>query len=212
MTALPRWRHAGTHPAVPPVGFFLARGAQVTDGLRVTMYVDGFNLYYGLLKPNPALRWLDLAARGGAKACPVATTGGSRSSRSPSSSRSIAGPTCRSSSCRPTSGQSESRRRRRSRLRCSGRRARQGQPPLLADGPDDLRRPKPTSVAGHVERLDDAGFDELFDVRLGGWIRDAEQPSDRRHRDDRRPEQVIDKAQEQGRGPRVSYGLAPPRL
>jgi len=64
----------------------------VTDGLRVTMYVDGFNLYYGLLKPNPALRWLDLAARGGAKACPVTTTGGSRSSRSPSSSRSIAGP------------------------------------------------------------------------------------------------------------------------
>lgn len=29
---------------------------------RVTMYVDGFNLYYGLLVPNPAWKWLDLAA------------------------------------------------------------------------------------------------------------------------------------------------------
>ncbi len=34
----------------------------MTNGLRVTIYIDGFNLYYGLLKPNPALRWLDLAA------------------------------------------------------------------------------------------------------------------------------------------------------
>lgn len=29
---------------------------------RVTVYVDGFNLYYGLLVPNPAWKWLDLAA------------------------------------------------------------------------------------------------------------------------------------------------------
>lgn len=33
---------------------------------RVTIYVDGFNLYYGLLKPNPAVKWLDLAALGAA--------------------------------------------------------------------------------------------------------------------------------------------------
>jgi hypothetical protein len=33
---------------------------------RVTVYVDGFNLYYALLKPNPAVRWLDLAALGAA--------------------------------------------------------------------------------------------------------------------------------------------------
>jgi hypothetical protein len=33
---------------------------------RVTIYVDGFNLYYGLLKPNPAVRWLDLKALGAA--------------------------------------------------------------------------------------------------------------------------------------------------
>jgi len=38
----------------------------VANGLRITIYIDGFNLYYGLLKPNPALRWLDLAALGGA--------------------------------------------------------------------------------------------------------------------------------------------------
>lgn len=38
----------------------------MTDGRRVTIYVDGFNLYYGLLKPNPALKWLDLSALGGA--------------------------------------------------------------------------------------------------------------------------------------------------
>lgn len=31
---------------------------------RVAVYVDGFNLYYGLLKPNPRLKWLDLAALG----------------------------------------------------------------------------------------------------------------------------------------------------
>jgi hypothetical protein len=33
---------------------------------RVTIYIDGFNLYYALLKPNPAVRWLDLAALGSA--------------------------------------------------------------------------------------------------------------------------------------------------
>lgn len=33
---------------------------------RVTIYIDGFNLYYALLKPNPAVRWLDLAALGAA--------------------------------------------------------------------------------------------------------------------------------------------------
>jgi uncharacterized LabA/DUF88 family protein len=34
----------------------------VTSSHRVTVYVDGFNLYYGLLKANPAVKWLDLAA------------------------------------------------------------------------------------------------------------------------------------------------------
>lgn len=29
---------------------------------RVFFYIDGFNLYYGRLKPNPAVRWLDLDA------------------------------------------------------------------------------------------------------------------------------------------------------
>lgn len=29
---------------------------------RVTVYVDGFNLYYGLLKGHPAVKWLDLSA------------------------------------------------------------------------------------------------------------------------------------------------------
>lgn len=29
---------------------------------RVTVYIDGFNLYYGLLRPNPHLKWLDLTA------------------------------------------------------------------------------------------------------------------------------------------------------
>jgi uncharacterized LabA/DUF88 family protein len=29
---------------------------------RVSFYVDGFNLYYGSLKANPALKWLDLEA------------------------------------------------------------------------------------------------------------------------------------------------------
>jgi len=33
---------------------------------RVTVYIDGFNLYYALLKPNRAVRWLDLAALGAA--------------------------------------------------------------------------------------------------------------------------------------------------
>jgi len=33
---------------------------------RVTVYIDGFNLYYALLKPNRAVRWLDLAALGSA--------------------------------------------------------------------------------------------------------------------------------------------------
>jgi len=33
---------------------------------RVTVHIDGFNLYYALLKPNPAVRWLDLAALGAA--------------------------------------------------------------------------------------------------------------------------------------------------
>lgn len=33
---------------------------------RATIYIDGFNLYYGLLKPSPALKWLDLSALGAA--------------------------------------------------------------------------------------------------------------------------------------------------
>ena len=33
---------------------------------RVTVYIDGFNLYYALLKPTPSLKWLDLAALGNA--------------------------------------------------------------------------------------------------------------------------------------------------
>lgn len=33
---------------------------------RDTIYIDGFNLYYALLKPTPAVRWLDLAALGAA--------------------------------------------------------------------------------------------------------------------------------------------------
>src|SRR5438309_1793209 len=28
--------------------------------LRTNVYIDGFNLYYRLLEPNPALKWLDL--------------------------------------------------------------------------------------------------------------------------------------------------------
>jgi hypothetical protein len=32
----------------------------VTSPRRVTVYIDGFNLYYGMLKPTPALKWLDL--------------------------------------------------------------------------------------------------------------------------------------------------------
>lgn len=31
-------------------------------GRRVSVYIDGFNLYYGSLKPNRALKWLDLHA------------------------------------------------------------------------------------------------------------------------------------------------------
>lgn len=31
---------------------------------RISIYVDGFNLYYGALRPNPAVRWLDLGALG----------------------------------------------------------------------------------------------------------------------------------------------------
>lgn len=31
---------------------------------RIIVYIDGFNLYYGLLKPNPAVKWLDLKALG----------------------------------------------------------------------------------------------------------------------------------------------------
>ncbi len=31
---------------------------------RVSFYVDGFNLYYRALKPNPSVRWLDLEALG----------------------------------------------------------------------------------------------------------------------------------------------------
>lgn len=34
----------------------------MTARRRVTVYVDGFNLYYGLLKPDPSVRWLDLRA------------------------------------------------------------------------------------------------------------------------------------------------------
>jgi hypothetical protein len=30
------------------------------EGLRTNFYIDGFNLYYRLLEPNPALKWLDL--------------------------------------------------------------------------------------------------------------------------------------------------------
>jgi len=30
--------------------------------VRLRVYVDGFNLYYGALKARPAARWLDLAA------------------------------------------------------------------------------------------------------------------------------------------------------
>jgi len=35
---------------------------------RVRVYIDGFNLYYGALKANPALKWLDLQALGAALA------------------------------------------------------------------------------------------------------------------------------------------------
>lgn len=45
----------------------------MTTARRVSFYVDGFNLYYGLLKPRPAVRWLDLAILA-AKIRPDATT------------------------------------------------------------------------------------------------------------------------------------------
>lgn len=38
----------------------------VVPAMRVSIYVDGFNLYYGALKPTPSLKWLDLQALGGA--------------------------------------------------------------------------------------------------------------------------------------------------
>lgn len=34
----------------------------MTGNRRISVYVDGFNLYYGLLRPNPAVKWLDVAA------------------------------------------------------------------------------------------------------------------------------------------------------
>jgi hypothetical protein len=33
-------------------------GLAVSGVQRVTVYIDGFNLYYALLKPNPAVRWM----------------------------------------------------------------------------------------------------------------------------------------------------------
>lgn len=50
-----------TSPAASTVGFFLFPGVGMP---RVALYVDGFNLYYGKLKPNPRLKWLDLEALG----------------------------------------------------------------------------------------------------------------------------------------------------
>jgi uncharacterized LabA/DUF88 family protein len=48
-----------------PSGFFLPEAIPpMTGSKRVFVYIDGFNLYYGLLKPTPAVRWLDLAALG----------------------------------------------------------------------------------------------------------------------------------------------------
>ena len=41
---------------------------------RVTVYIDGFNLCYALLKPDRAVRWLDLAALGSALRPAVAVT------------------------------------------------------------------------------------------------------------------------------------------
>ena len=38
----------------------------MTAAPRVTIYIDGFNLYYALLKPNPAVKWLNLRALGAA--------------------------------------------------------------------------------------------------------------------------------------------------
>jgi hypothetical protein len=42
------------------------RPAEQIDLQRVTVYIDGFNLYYAPLKPNRAVRWLHLAALGSA--------------------------------------------------------------------------------------------------------------------------------------------------
>jgi len=49
-----------TAPAVSPVGLSLTRRRRGSIMRRVTFFIDGFNLYYGALKPNPRLRWLDL--------------------------------------------------------------------------------------------------------------------------------------------------------
>jgi hypothetical protein len=49
-----------TSPAASTVGFFLT-GVRMVP---VALYVDGFNLYYGKLKPNPLLKWLDLETLG----------------------------------------------------------------------------------------------------------------------------------------------------
>jgi len=38
---------------VPPLLLYMA-------SLKTNVYIDGFNLYYRLLKPNPSLKWLDL--------------------------------------------------------------------------------------------------------------------------------------------------------
>lgn len=46
----------------------------MTNPRRVTVYIDGFNLYYGMLKPNPSMKWLDLQALAEALAPGVAVT------------------------------------------------------------------------------------------------------------------------------------------
>jgi hypothetical protein len=35
---------------------------RVATALRASFYIDGFNLYYRALKPNPSVKWLDLDA------------------------------------------------------------------------------------------------------------------------------------------------------
>lgn len=45
-----------------PSGFSLPQAVKMAVARRVSVYVDGFNLYYGLLKPDPAVKWLDLSA------------------------------------------------------------------------------------------------------------------------------------------------------